>query len=336
MLSKVGVMVVGRLRTSNSFLLIATTLNLTFQKFSSLAFVPSSLKVRQYPPLVPPSLWIMPKPPSQPRRSSSRKRTIGTATKKSTSPSIAASSSAATSTTADEPRYFLLKQEPDEFSIDDLQHRCPHQQSVWDGIRNFRARNILRTMKVGDLAFFYHSSCHPPGIVGTMKVIGTVEPDPTAWDPSHALYDPKSTGPDNCRWDRIHVQFQERYPVMITLHELKALAVKEYPILADMTLLRVSRLSVHEVTKEQWMLIEELVAKKASGQVIMPSTSTMKMTESTNEKVEPTKGSTQKKKDTKKRTQTTPASAKGTTKASSSSSKKDTISSSSKKRKTRG
>ena len=150
-------------------------------------------------------------------------------------------------------RYFLLKSEPDEFSIEDLQ-RC--QESVWDGIRSFQARNKLRLMKTGDLAFFYHSSCKVPAIVGTMRVTQEASPDPAALDPNHKGYDPKSTA-ENCRWDIIRVGFESKLEHPVTLTRLRDLA-KEDTVIEDMILLRQSRLSVQEVTPEQWSRIIEL------------------------------------------------------------------------------
>jgi predicted RNA-binding protein with PUA-like domain len=149
--------------------------------------------------------------------------------------------------------YFLLKSEPDEFSIEDLQ-RC--QENEWDGVRNFQARNKMRLMKPGDLAFFYHSSCKVPAIVGTMRVLREAMPDPAALDPNHTGYDPKST-PENCRWNIVRVGFESILEHQVTLTRLKELA-QEDSVIAEMTLLRQSRLSVHEVTPEQWKRIMEL------------------------------------------------------------------------------
>lgn len=143
--------------------------------------------------------------------------------------------------------YFLLKSEPDEFSIQDLQ-KCREQE--WDGVRNFQARNKMRLMKKGDLAFFYHSSCKVPAVVGIMSVVREAAPDATALDPDHKGHDPKST-PDNCRWDAVRVKFESIFDTPVTLTHLKELSQNDDDI-SNMTLLRQSRLSVHEVTQNQW------------------------------------------------------------------------------------
>jgi predicted RNA-binding protein with PUA-like domain len=154
------------------------------------------------------------------------------------------------------PSYFLLKSEPDEFSIEDLRD-CPNSEHEWDGVRNYQARNIMRTMKAGDRAFYYHSSCKVPAIVGKVVIIRKAEPDQTALDPKHQGYDPKSTE-DNCRWDAVLVQFDTISPVSVTLKDLKALS-KTDDVIGGMSLFKNSRLSVQEVTKEQWEAIEKLV-----------------------------------------------------------------------------
>ena len=101
--------------------------------------------------------------------------------------------------------YWLMKNEPEEFGIDDLRKR-PKKTEPWDGVRNYQARNMMRDqMKVGDQAFFYHSNCAIPGVVGIMKINSKPYPDPTAFDPHDAHYDPKSD-PDNPRWFLVDVQ----------------------------------------------------------------------------------------------------------------------------------
>lgn len=161
--------------------------------------------------------------------------------------------------------YYLLKSEPCEFSINDLENSG---EEVWDGVRNFQARNILRTMKVGDKGFFYHSSCPQPGIVGTLFVSGEAEPDVTAYqDSKHKGYDPKSTA-ENCRWDAVRVRLDTIYPVTLTLKELKAQA-KHNEMLQQMTLFRNSRLSVHRLTLEEWQAVEDLVDRKVAGEDLL-------------------------------------------------------------------
>ncbi|HEX9712168.1 MAG TPA: EVE domain-containing protein [Actinomycetota bacterium] len=142
--------------------------------------------------------------------------------------------------------YWLLKSEPDSYSIDDLA-----QQEVghWDGVRNFQARNNLMAMKVGDLAFFYHSSTDPPGVAGVCRVVKEAYPDHTQFDPGSKYFDPKSS-PERPRWYMPEVEFVEKFARLIPLGELR-----ETPGLEDMELLRRSRLSVQHVTPEQWKII---------------------------------------------------------------------------------
>lgn len=161
--------------------------------------------------------------------------------------------------------YFLLKSEPDEFSIHQL---CSAQGSLeeWTGVRNFEARNILRDMKVGDRAFFYHSSCKVPGIVGTVTIAREAQPDETALDPKNSGYDAKSTKELN-RWDAVKVRLETIYPEIVTLKELKAQATVD-PVIADMTVLKRSRLSVTRVKPEEWQAVGTLLERKVSGEDI--------------------------------------------------------------------
>lgn len=149
--------------------------------------------------------------------------------------------------------YWLLKSEPDTFSLDDLRAR-PARTEHWDGVRNYQARNLLRDeIRKGDLAFFYHSSCAEPGIAGVVEVVREGYPDFTAFDPESRYYDPAST-PDKPRWYMVDVRFKRALKRVITLHELKREAS-----LRDMPLLqRGNRLSVMPVTKAQWMQILSL------------------------------------------------------------------------------
>ena len=149
--------------------------------------------------------------------------------------------------------YWLMKSEPDVFGIDDLRKR-PKQTEPWDGVRNYQARNMLRDqMKKGELAFFYHSNCAEPGIVGIMEIVRAGYPDSSAFDPDDHHYDPKSS-PDAPRWFRVDVRFKRKLRRTITLAELK-----EQPKLAGMGLLaRGNRLSVMPVTAGQWDFILDL------------------------------------------------------------------------------
>ncbi|MBK1990257.1 EVE domain-containing protein [Sphaerospermopsis aphanizomenoides BCCUSP55] len=110
-----------------------------------------------------------------------------------------------------------MKSEPEVYSITDLQQQG---ETIWDGVRNYQARNFLRQMQLGDLAFFYHSNTNPPGIVGLMRVVKTGIPDPTQFDPKSKYYDPKSS-PESPRWQTVAVQFVEIFPQPITLSTLK-------------------------------------------------------------------------------------------------------------------
>ena len=149
--------------------------------------------------------------------------------------------------------YWLMKSEPNAFSIDDLKAR---KTEPWDGVRNYQARNMMRDdMQIGDLAFFYHSNCKPPGIVGTMEVVKTGYPDCTAWDKTDDHFDPKST-PEAPRWYRVDVGFKEKFDNMITLDDLKA-----NPALVDLPILRKgNRLSIVPVTQAQWQAILKMNA----------------------------------------------------------------------------
>jgi predicted RNA-binding protein with PUA-like domain len=151
--------------------------------------------------------------------------------------------------------YWMLKSEPSSFAIDDLA-RLPRQTASWDGVRNFQARNMLRDLfKKGDAAFFYHSSCLTPGIVGTAKIVRSGYPDATAFDRKHRHYDADSDV-KKPRWFTVDVKLTRKFSRVITLEELRALAAKE---LAELVVLRRgNRLSVMPVTKTEWDFIHRL------------------------------------------------------------------------------
>lgn len=144
--------------------------------------------------------------------------------------------------------YWLMKSEPDAYSIDDLERA---RLDFWDGIRNYQARNMIRDdMQPGDQAFFYHSSCEVPAIAGIMKVASEAYPDPTQFDKKSKYFDPKSTE-DKPRWFVVDVAFERKLKRPITLKELK-----EHPGLADFVLTRRgNRLSIFPVSAEHWRLI---------------------------------------------------------------------------------
>ncbi|MBO1437112.1 EVE domain-containing protein [Meiothermus sp. CFH 77666] len=149
--------------------------------------------------------------------------------------------------------YWLLKSEPDVFSIDDLKKQ---KTTIWDGVRNYQARNFLRAMQVGDLAFFYHSSTEPPGIVGLCRVLETHLADPSQFSPQSPYHDPTSSK-DNPRWWTVRVGFVEKYKTMLTLELLREKFSPDELIL----LRRGNRLSVMPVATE---VAERIIAMKAS------------------------------------------------------------------------
>lgn len=151
-------------------------------------------------------------------------------------------------------QYWLMKSEPEEVSIDDLE-AATEQRVAWFGVRNYQARNFMRdAMQVGDLAFFYHSSCAEPGIAGICEVCSEPYPDETQFATVNRYFDPKSK-PENPRWWLRDVRFVARSR-LISLAELR-----RYPELADMRLLaRGNRLSIMPVTPDEWAFINRLMA----------------------------------------------------------------------------
>lgn len=150
---------------------------------------------------------------------------------------------------AGERKYWLLKSEPETFSFDDLM-KAPAKTTGWDGVRNYAARNFMRdAMKKGDLAFYYHSSIDPQVIVGIVEVMREGYPDPTALNKKHPHFDPDSD-PAAPTWIQVDVKAVERFGKPVTLSAMKAR--KE---LATMALIRIGRLSVTPVTKDEWGVI---------------------------------------------------------------------------------
>ena len=144
-------------------------------------------------------------------------------------------------------QFWLMKSEPEVFGLDTLA-KMPAQTTMWDGVRNYQARNMMRDQfRLGDEAFFYHSNCAEPGVVGVVEVVRTAYPDPTQFDPNSEYFDPKSTV-ENPRWFVVEVKLKRALARTITLTEMK-----EDPALADMALVRRgNRLSVMPVTPDQW------------------------------------------------------------------------------------
>jgi predicted RNA-binding protein with PUA-like domain len=150
--------------------------------------------------------------------------------------------------------YWLMKSEPGTFSIDHLA-AAKKSTTGWDGVRNFQARNYLREMKKGDLAFFYHSSCDIPGVAGIVKVVREGYPDPSAFDAKDDHYDADSKR-DNPRWYSVDVQLERKFDEVISLEQLRKY---EKGKRKDMIVLkRGNRLSVTPVTKSEFEFISSL------------------------------------------------------------------------------
>ncbi len=150
-------------------------------------------------------------------------------------------------------RYWLLKTEPESFSIDDLA-ASPGQTTCWDGVRNYQARNFLRDdMKLGEEVLFYHSSADPPAVVGTCTIVREGYADHTAWNKRGHHYDPKAS-PENPIWQMVDIKLIEKFDRAVALPELRAM-----PSLAGMELLRRgSRLSVQPVKAAEYKTIVAL------------------------------------------------------------------------------
>lgn len=153
-------------------------------------------------------------------------------------------------------KYWLMKTEPDVFSIDDLQRTG---KTHWEGVRNYQARNYMRDeMNIGDLVLFYHSNDNPPGVAGVGRVCKESYPDFFSWDPQSHYFDPKSP-PDNPRWFMVDVEFVEKFDEIISLNELK-----ENPALDGMLVTkRGMRLSVQPVEKEHFDIVTKMAEKKS-------------------------------------------------------------------------
>lgn len=144
-------------------------------------------------------------------------------------------------------KYWLMKSEPDVFSIDDLKRV---KREPWNGVRNYQARNFMREMKLGDRILFYHSNAAEIGVVGVMEVLKEAYPDPTQFDPKSEYFEPASKKEDP-RWSLVDVGFVEKFPRVVSLEELKGL-----PELEGMALLRKgNRLSVIPVEAAQFKKI---------------------------------------------------------------------------------
>jgi predicted RNA-binding protein with PUA-like domain len=147
--------------------------------------------------------------------------------------------------------HWLMKSEPSVYSIDDLRR---DGSTPWDGVRNYQARNSMRSMRKGDKVLYYHSNCDVPGVVGVAKVVRTAYPDPTQFDPASKYFDPTSD-PADPRWSLVDVGFVRAFKRTVSLDELKAHAAE----LGDMAVIRKgNRLSVMPVTPEQFTFVVDL------------------------------------------------------------------------------
>lgn len=145
--------------------------------------------------------------------------------------------------------YWLMKTEPDTFSIDDLERV---KVEPWTGVRSVFARFHMRNMSVGDEVLFYHSSCEPPGVAGLARVVATKVIDETQFDPQSKYFDEKATR-EKPIWDCVEVEFVERFPYLVSLPHIRA-----EPALKDMKLLQIGRLSVMPVEDAEYALIVEM------------------------------------------------------------------------------
>ena len=150
-----------------------------------------------------------------------------------------------------------MKSEPNTYGIDHLLRSSNHTDH-WEGVRNYQARNFMRDqMKKGDKAFFYHSNCEVPGIVGTMEIAEESHPDLTALQIQSKYYDPKSTR-ENPRWFMVSVKFLKKFKHIISLT-----ALKQYPELKNMVILKPgNRLSITPVSEKEWKFIIALAGNE--------------------------------------------------------------------------
>lgn len=156
------------------------------------------------------------------------------------------------------PNYWLMKSEPTAYSFDDLKGE-DGMTAEWDGVRNYAARNNMQAMKVGDGVLFYHSMSKPNAIVGTAVVVGEAYPDDTAWDPGSEHPDPKST-PDSPIWYMVDIKADSDMTEPVSLQQVKAT-----PELAEMALVKISRLSVSPVKEAEWDTILKMGKPKKIG-----------------------------------------------------------------------
>jgi len=143
-------------------------------------------------------------------------------------------------------RCWLMKSEPDVYSIDDLRR---DGSTCWEGVRNYQARNLMREMEVGDAVLFYHSNAKPPGVAGLARVARTAYPDHFSWEAGHKYFDPKSSA-NEPRWWMVDIEYVETLPHLVALDQLKT-----EPALEDMVVTKRSRLSVQPVRREEYEVV---------------------------------------------------------------------------------
>ncbi|KDC51609.1 EVE domain-containing protein [Pseudoalteromonas fuliginea] len=150
--------------------------------------------------------------------------------------------------------YWLFKTEPDAFSLDDLKN-APKQTTLWEGVRNYQARNFMRDgVKIGDLVMIYHSSCKQVGVAGIAIVTKEAYPDPTQFDLSSDYYDAKATS-ENPRWVVVEVTYQSHLKKLVSLKDIKA-----NDSITELALKKAGRLSVMPVTEYDWLQIVKMVS----------------------------------------------------------------------------
>ncbi len=150
------------------------------------------------------------------------------------------------------PAHWLMKSEPDVFGIDDLARK---KTEGWNGVRNYQARNFMRSMKLGDKVLFYHSNAAPSGVAGLAEVSRLAYPDPTQYDPKSDYHEPRATK-EAPVWFQVDLRFVSKLPRFVPLEELRGM-----PEIQDMALFKRSRLSVLPVTAAQWKAIVARASK---------------------------------------------------------------------------
>lgn len=154
-------------------------------------------------------------------------------------------------------RYWLIKSEPSSYSIDDLKR---DKSTLWEGVRNYQARNfMMKEMKLGDVALFYHSNADPPGAAGVAEISGLAEPDPTQFDASDGHHDPKAA-PSKPIWYCVRVKFKQKFAREVSLTELRSRKDLEKMVLLQ----KGSRLSVQPVTENEFKVVCDLGSRASA------------------------------------------------------------------------